>query len=102
MNGWADTMCDTADEGAAIGLLALMTGLSEEHWCAGWLDGLEFSLWHVKPETRFGQGVITGRQATLLHLLSQEAGGWWAWSKARGKPEFITLEEWVTRDGVEP
>lgn len=85
--------CDQSDEGAALGLLGLMTGLSEEHWCSGWMSGLEFSLWEAKAGDRFGQGVITERQATLLRLLSEECDGWWYWVRDSG-PRFARLSEW--------
>lgn len=89
-----------AAEGAALGLLTLMTGLSEEHYSAGWLIGLERSLWRIAHEAdadadrRFGQGTITDRQVTLLRLLSEEAGGWWHWPKLASEPAFITLADW--------
>ena len=73
-------VCGTAQSGAAQGLLALMCGISEDCYCAGWMMGLEDALWNVQPGTRYGQGTITERQTTLLRLLAEEAGGWWRWS----------------------
>ena len=87
-----------AAEGAALGLLTLMTGLSEEHYSAGWLIGLERSLWAMVADPtsprRFGQGEVTERQVTLLRLLSEEAGGWWHWPKLASEPAFIVLADW--------
>jgi hypothetical protein len=83
---------DTAAEGARVGLLALMAGLSEEYWCAGWLTGLEYSLWRIEPGARFGMGRISPRQATLLTLLAEEAGGWWVWYR---EPVFLPMAEWL-------
>lgn len=88
-----DCLCGGPDEGAALGLLGLMTGISEENWCAGWMSGLEYSLWEVKPGTEYGQGAITERQATLLRLLSEECDGWWRW--VNDKPQFIRRQDWV-------
>ena len=48
-----DLYCELAEEGAAAGLLALMTGLSEEYWCASWLIDLEYRLWQVVAGTKF-------------------------------------------------
>jgi hypothetical protein len=28
-------------------LRKLMSGISEEYWCAGWLAGLEYTLWNA-------------------------------------------------------
>ena len=80
-----------------MGLIALMTGLSEENWCAGWLSNMEYELWQVKPGARFGMGEITERQATLLRLLSEEAGGWWVW--LGDGPKFLTTTKWLTMLG---
>lgn len=84
---------DTPDEAAAMGLLALMTGLSEELWCAGWISGLEHSLWHARERgsAPFGMGEITQRQCDLLRLLSDEADGWWVWDDGA---HFVFLDDW--------
>lgn len=85
--------CDTAGEGAKIGLLALMSGISEESWCATWMTGLERALWNARENGPgpYGQIDITERQATLLRLLSEEAGGWWIWDDGE---RFVSLETW--------
>lgn len=92
---------DDAMEGAAWGLLALMSGISEEYWCAGWMSGNELSLWRARQKgpMRYGQGYITQRQCDLLRLLSEEAGGWWAWSDDTGSA-FVPLEEWASREAA--
>lgn len=90
---------DTASEGAALGLLALITGISEEFWCAGWMDGIEYRLWQVKPGTGYGQGVISERQSELLRLLSEECDGWWRWD---GGPRFVRSAEWLKAMALRP
>lgn len=85
--------CGDTEEGAALGLLGLMTGISEEFWCAGWMSGLEFDLWQAPTGKSYGQGQLTERQATLLKLLSDECDGWWYWRNHDG-PKFIRLDEW--------
>lgn len=95
-----DCLCGCPDEGAALGLLGLMSGLSEEHWCASWHMGLEYALWRAvaEPDAR---GLVTQRQAALLRLLSEEAGGWWIWHDALGTgesgPRFLPTDEWLAR-----
>jgi hypothetical protein len=84
--------CDLASEGAATGLLALVTGISEECWCASWMSGIEFELWRARefgPEGTYA----TQRQADLLRLLSDEAEGWWYWVDGKG-PRFTPLDSW--------
>lgn len=88
-----DAFCGDASEGAALGLLGLMTGISEEFWCAGWLTGLEFSLWKAPTGMRFGQGSITERQSQLLKLLSEESDGWWCWQN--GEATFVCMADWL-------
>jgi len=88
--------CDDSVDAARMGLLALMRGISEEAWCAGWMMGLEFDLWAVREgrQDAYGQiGAITERQARLLRDLSDEADGWWRWGDTDG-PTFVRLEEW--------
>ena len=90
-----DLLCDCPEDGAKLGLLALMAGISEECWCAGWMADNEFSCWQAAATGRaqnYGQNVITVRQAKLLKLLSDEAGGWWIWDK---KPKFVRLDKWL-------
>lgn len=97
-----DVFCDGADEGAALGLLGLMTGISEENWCAGWMSGLEFSLWEARAGERcYGMGVITERQSQLLKLLSEECGGWWRWDDAAGVT-FIRMADWLKTLSTSP
>jgi hypothetical protein len=90
--------CKDAEEAAQLGLLGLMTGISEEGWCAGWLSNLEFDLWqacHGGP-TGYGHHIVTPRQAQLLKLLSEAAGGWWVYEMDQGAV-FLPLEEWLRR-----
>lgn len=84
-------------EAASYGLFALMSAISEEHWCATWLTGLEHSLWAARQNgpMKFGMGTITQRQCDLLRLLSEEAGGWWIYG--HDKPCFIGMDEWIAR-----
>lgn len=92
-----DVRCGDAFEGAALGLLGLMTGISEEFWCVGWMSGLEYTLWYVEAGQEYGQGMISERQSTLLRLLHEECDGWWAWigeGMAAG-PKFLTTAEWL-------
>ncbi|WP_448208206.1 hypothetical protein [Azospirillum sp. sgz302134] len=88
-----ECFCGAPDEGAALGLLGIMTGISENLWCAGWLTGLERILWEA-CQTPGRNSVTTARQSTLLRLLAEEADGWWHWPEAADKPQFIRLADW--------
>lgn len=88
--------CDCPEEGSALGLIALMTGISEECWCASWMSGLEFDCWaaiEAGTPYRYGQGEISERQVSLLRLLSEESGGWWRYH-GFDKPRFVSLDDW--------
>jgi hypothetical protein len=91
--------CDDAAEGARLGLLGMMTGISEDHWSAGWLKDLELELWQARQDGgpfEYGHGVVTQRQCALLRLLSDEAGGWWVFDMGAG-PVFLSMNQWRAR-----
>jgi hypothetical protein len=96
LNDPNDIECDLPEEGAALGLLGLMKGISEWGWCAGWMSGIEFDLWKAEAGKRIGQETLTERQAALLRLLSEECDGWWFWEGNDG-PKFVTRADWRKR-----
>ena len=79
---------------ARIALAALMSSLSEDLWCAGWLTGTERTLWNmVQGGTReWGMGEVSQRQVDLLRLLSDEAEGWIIYGD--DGPQFVPIDEW--------
>ena len=79
---------------AANTLAIHMANLSEEAWCAGWMDGLEYALWQavVQGPYRYGMLVLTPEHVTELRSLSAACGGWIIWGQ-RGT-EFIPASEW--------
>lgn len=108
----------TSREAASLGLFALMSGLSEEYFGAGWSVSLEYDLWRLR-EGEAASGTlarVTERHRTLLRLLSEECDGWWMYDPDDADPDspalLLTLEEWrahidrirITRGGwrVEP
>lgn len=76
----------------------LMSDLSEELWCAGWLSGLEHALWG-----RITDGPPTGlrdSEVDQLRRLASLAGGWWHWPREDGRPVkagpvFVPMDEWL-------
>lgn len=84
-------MCRAPDEAACAGLLALMSGLSQAIYAAGWMQDIEYELWSaIQPEGRIMRAV-TARQRHLLRLLSEEADGWWRYEDG---PVFVPMAEW--------
>ncbi len=93
------------DDGAANSLRDLMSDTSEEHYCAGWLMGLEYSLWAMceNGPTRWGLGHVEQGTIDELLRLSAAAGGWWVWhdgddSNAETEDTFCSGELFVPID----
>lgn len=85
-------------------LRCLMSDISEDYWCAGWLDQLEFELWRAitTDDTGFGPFGTNLSETELADLkrLSESAGGWFAWGEdADGDvgAQFVPMAEWVER-----
>jgi hypothetical protein len=59
-------------------LAQYMSSLSEEAYCAGWMDGLEYALWQVLQGERrqYGRLVFTDEHVAELRRLSEASGGW--------------------------
>ena len=79
---------------AAHALAGLMSSISEDLWCASWLDGTENSLWNMVQggPRKWGMGEVSQRQVDLLRLLSEEAEGWIIYGDAG--PQFVPIEKW--------
>lgn len=90
---------EAPEDGAAIGLLAMMKGISEWGWCAGWMSGIEYDLWRAEAGAGIGQQTLTERQATLLRLLSEECDGWWYWDNGE---KFISRSKWIEKIKARP
>ena len=85
------------DNPAAVGLLTLMHDISEDHYCAGWMSGLEYSLWRIARDDgdpTYGFRPIPPERVEALRWLSKQASGWWVWDDAAHEEKFIPLHEW--------
>lgn len=93
-----EALAKSNDRNAALLLQSLMSGISEEYYCAGWLIGLEEILWSMVVGSRreFGMGKVTEDEVAQLKQLSEQAGGWWHYVEGDGET-FITAEEWTTK-----
>jgi hypothetical protein len=86
----------TPEELVREALLQLMSDISEDCWCAGWLLDLEFFLWEAitTGKSDFGWGLSEPELARLKHL-HQMAGGWWIWAEDEKTNRFVPTEEWL-------
>ena len=88
----------TEKEQAIKDLIFEMSEISEAHYCAGWMNGLEFSLWEMiidrSADRQYGMCPITDEQLDRLLDLSRECGGWIFWLKDTGET-FLKMETWL-------
>lgn len=73
-----------------------MSDLSEQAYCAGWMDGLEHVLWSVVTggSRRYGFLQITDEHIEKLKELSDTCGGWIIFDDEKGET-FIPFDEWL-------
>ena len=81
-------------------LIALMSDLSEEHWCAGWLSGNEHYLWECiqHPESQYGMYPLDAETLADLQVYATLIGGWVRWEGApHYEAVYISMAEWEPR-----
>ncbi len=74
-------------------LRKLMSEISEERWCAGWLGGLEYILWDVVTGKR--NDICSPDEIEQLKYLTEKCGGWIVWDKQAINEKFVPMEEWL-------
>ncbi len=78
-------------------LRQLMSDLSEEYWCAGWLSGLEKDLWERaflgKHNEDFGNRPIDLGDLEKLRSIARNTNSWWIWDDKLIDQRCITFEE---------
>lgn len=77
-------------------VLDAMSAISEECWCAGWLDGLERSLWLIcfeGADREFGMGTVYEQTVTSLRQAAELCDTWWHWPEEAHSELPITLAE---------
>ncbi len=79
-------------------LAEFMSGLSEEAYCAGWMDGLEFELWDavIGGPREYGCLQITLGHIAQLRELSAAAGGWIVFDD-KEEESLLPVGEWEKR-----
>ncbi|MCC6314195.1 MAG: hypothetical protein IT337_09270 [Thermomicrobiales bacterium] len=96
----AIVVTDEARRDLGHALLALMSDISEDCYCASWLVGLEYSLWHVvEGADQFGMCFFGPDDLRVSQLRSlRDLSGYWAvWSHEVGDAVLISVDEWRSR-----
>lgn len=73
-------------------LTRLMSGISEERWCAGWLGGLEYTLWDAVVGRQ--KAVCSSEEIEQLKYLSEKCG-WIIWDEQSKGEKFVPMQEWL-------
>ena len=87
-------------------LYDLMSDISEDCYCAGWLMGNEYNIWAALQDgdLSYGRGVMDAESLERFRELSAELQGWIIWADddmdkdmpvAEWGPRFITLGKWI-------
>lgn len=74
-------------------LKSLMSEISEEHWCAGWLIDLEYILWEAVEG--ISQSTYDGKVSELKDL-RDGCNGWWYFDSINGNM-FENIEDFKIR-----
>jgi hypothetical protein len=85
-------------EPKARALADYMSALSEEAYCAAWMESLEFELWDavISGPREFGRLAITPDHIAELRRLSEIAGGWIFFDDS-DEETLLTIGEWQQR-----
>lgn len=92
-------LLDGNDEGSLAfqsALANLISNLSEDYWCAGWLSDCEHTLWDAATRSgdfEWGMGIVPRRSLDTLIGLANESGCWVQWKD--GGVQAVSLSEWV-------
>jgi hypothetical protein len=73
-----------------------MSRISEQAFCAGWMDELEYRLWEavLGGPRKYGQIILADLQISRLRDLSDRVGGWVRFNDESGLEEFVEHERW--------
>jgi hypothetical protein len=74
-------------------LTRLMSDISEDRWCAGWLGGLEYMLWDAVVGRR--KAVCSSEEIEQLKYLSEKCRGWIIWDDQAKGEKFVPIEDWL-------
>jgi hypothetical protein len=86
-------------------LAMLMSDISEDCWCAGWMAGNEYEIWNaIQPgaDRSYGMLSISADDAEKLIKLAEKVGAWPVWDSSVPDEEsidglylkWVPLDEW--------
>lgn len=79
-------------------LLREMSDISEEYFCAGWLRGLEYSLWgaiqELPEDFAYGFSVVPAERIMRLKEVAERLGMWGIWDEETLEETLTPLEDW--------
>jgi len=92
-------------------LYELMSEISEECWCAGWINGNEYAIWEAMQNGcyQFGMRIIDKDLLGKVRELSGRIGGWIIWYDDEDDPQlcpkdwgprFVKIENWHEISGA--
>jgi hypothetical protein len=74
-------------------LVKVMSGISEERWCAGWMHNLEYMLWDAVTGRR--EDICSPKEMEQLKYLSEKSGGWIIWDEQTKGERFVPMQDWL-------
>jgi len=74
-------------------LINVMSAISEERWCAGWMQNLEYVLWDAVIGRR--EDICSPEEIKQLKYLSEKCGGWIVWDEQAKGERFVPMQDWV-------
>ena len=79
-------------------LYELMSDISEDCYCAGWMMGNEYAIWAAlqSGDRRYGLGEMDAEQLERCRHLAAELDGWILWVDDDTDPD-MPVEEWGPR-----
>ncbi|MCF8169190.1 MAG: hypothetical protein K9K38_05340 [Rhodoferax sp.] len=75
-------------------LYDLMSQISEDSFCAGWLGGCEYDIWQALqgPDPWPASRAMSPRHLRLCRKISKEIDGWMYWANG---PQFVPMAQWL-------
>jgi len=77
-------------------LLRVMRDWSEDAYSAGWMRGLENTIWSMIQKWKSGDPNVGELDAAMFDYLHEKAKGWWVWDEEAGHPVFIPKKTWIS------
>lgn len=87
-------------------LYQLMSDISEDCYCAGWMMGLELAIWGALQDgdRTYGMGEMDAEQLEQCRTLANEIDGWIVWvddddipglPSCEWGPRFLPMADWL-------